>query len=58
MFALKTAPTLIPAIAGISPALCTKGGGNVVPKMRDDVRVEYWCVGGQFDGKPVINTMD
>lgn len=58
MLALKSILTPIPAMAAINAALCTRGGGNVVPKMRDDGTVEYWCVGGQFDGKPVINTMD
>lgn len=49
---------LIPAVAGINANLCTKWGGRVVPKLTDSGDVKYWCVGGKFDGQPVINEID
>jgi hypothetical protein len=44
-------------IAAVNSKLCVKGGGKVVPKVDDVGEVEYWCVGGQFDGHPVMKEM-
>lgn len=41
-------------VCGVNAALCVRGGGRVIPKISASGHDEYWCVGGQFDGQPVI----
>lgn len=58
MFAVNLENALIPTSAAINSNLCKRGGGSVSPKIRDDGSIEYWCLGGQFDGQPVMNEID